>query len=345
MRLTRVYVEAPLAAGKRVVIEGSAANHITRVLRLRSWRLDHACSMGLGRRVRRSDREFRKDCRAGGREGASASVERESPLSLDARARHFSRRAHGLDHPEGHGAGRIPHRAADHRAQRRAPGLETGGAESAALARESPSPPASSVVATACRKWQRRRTCSSCSAARMRRVRRACCSHRPATLRIDEVAAGAAGVTVLIGPEGGLTETEHETAIALRLHAGAHGPARVANGDGGYRRSDDTPARLRGLVGIDHEIRRHRTAGAGAGRPHRPRDLGREAAATGRPGAGHRHAAEDARRDRARAADRDLVPRLPAVSGKTPQIFIAWPAKLVLPARAARRAGRRARHA
>jgi 16S rRNA (uracil1498-N3)-methyltransferase len=36
MRLTRVYVEAKVATGKRLVVEGSAANHITRVLRLRS---------------------------------------------------------------------------------------------------------------------------------------------------------------------------------------------------------------------------------------------------------------------------------------------------------------------
>jgi 16S rRNA (uracil1498-N3)-methyltransferase len=35
MRLTRVYVEAPLAPGEKVAIEGGAANHITRVLRLR----------------------------------------------------------------------------------------------------------------------------------------------------------------------------------------------------------------------------------------------------------------------------------------------------------------------
>lgn len=35
MRLTRVFVEEKLAAGKRCVLEGSAANHIMRVLRLR----------------------------------------------------------------------------------------------------------------------------------------------------------------------------------------------------------------------------------------------------------------------------------------------------------------------
>ena len=36
MRLTRVYVDEPVTAGKRLVIEGSAANRIARVLRLRS---------------------------------------------------------------------------------------------------------------------------------------------------------------------------------------------------------------------------------------------------------------------------------------------------------------------
>ena len=36
MRLTRVYVEAPVTPGKPLVVEGTAANHITRVLRLRS---------------------------------------------------------------------------------------------------------------------------------------------------------------------------------------------------------------------------------------------------------------------------------------------------------------------
>jgi 16S rRNA (uracil1498-N3)-methyltransferase len=34
MRLTRVYVEAPLEPGERVTLAGSAAGHLTRVLRL-----------------------------------------------------------------------------------------------------------------------------------------------------------------------------------------------------------------------------------------------------------------------------------------------------------------------
>src|SRR2546423_15478412 len=35
MRVTRVYVDAPLAAGSRVTLQGAAASHVTRVLRLR----------------------------------------------------------------------------------------------------------------------------------------------------------------------------------------------------------------------------------------------------------------------------------------------------------------------
>src|SRR5689334_5986685 len=35
MRLTRVYVDAPVSAGKPLLLEGSAANHVARVLRLR----------------------------------------------------------------------------------------------------------------------------------------------------------------------------------------------------------------------------------------------------------------------------------------------------------------------
>ena len=36
MRLTRVHVEAPLAAGARLVLPEQAAAHVTRVLRLRA---------------------------------------------------------------------------------------------------------------------------------------------------------------------------------------------------------------------------------------------------------------------------------------------------------------------
>src|SRR6201999_2745620 len=76
----RVFVVAPVAAGKRLVVEGSAANHITRVLRLRSG---DALTIfdGSGGEFAARIEEFRKEyvlvCVAEHR-----TLDRESPLSL-----------------------------------------------------------------------------------------------------------------------------------------------------------------------------------------------------------------------------------------------------------------------
>ena len=80
MRLTRVYVEAPVTAGKRVVVEGSAANHITRVLRLRSG---DALTVfdGSGGEFGARIEEFRKDAVVVAVE-EHRPLDRESPLTL-----------------------------------------------------------------------------------------------------------------------------------------------------------------------------------------------------------------------------------------------------------------------
>ena len=80
MRLTRVYVAAPIAAGKRLVVEGSAANHITRVLRLRSG---DALTVfdGRGGEFGARIEEFRKDSVVVAVEDHRP-LERESPLRL-----------------------------------------------------------------------------------------------------------------------------------------------------------------------------------------------------------------------------------------------------------------------
>lgn len=80
MRLTRVHVPGPLAAGSRHTIEGDAANHITRVLRLRSG---DPLTLFDGHGTEHSARieAFRKSAvivAVGDREPA----DRESPLSL-----------------------------------------------------------------------------------------------------------------------------------------------------------------------------------------------------------------------------------------------------------------------
>ena len=55
------------------------------------------------------------------------------------------------------------------------------------------------------------------------------------------------GVTVLIGPEGGLTETEQEEPVCAGFQSRALGPSRAAHGDRGHRRPDPPPALLRRL--------------------------------------------------------------------------------------------------
>ena len=80
MRLTRVYVEAPVATGKRLVVEGSAANHITRVLRLRSGDLLTVFD-GSGGEFGARIEEFRKDSVVLTVE-EHRPLDRESPLPL-----------------------------------------------------------------------------------------------------------------------------------------------------------------------------------------------------------------------------------------------------------------------
>jgi 16S rRNA (uracil1498-N3)-methyltransferase len=80
MRLTRVHVDAPVTAGKRLVVDGSAANHITRVLRLRSG---DALTVfdGSGGEFGARIEEFRKDSVVVTVE-EHRPLDRESPLSL-----------------------------------------------------------------------------------------------------------------------------------------------------------------------------------------------------------------------------------------------------------------------
>ncbi len=80
MRLTRVYVDAPLAAGTRVTLAAGAARHVTRVLRLR---VGEALTLfnGSGGEYAGSIEQSQ-----GGRVavaiGAQRAIERESPLAL-----------------------------------------------------------------------------------------------------------------------------------------------------------------------------------------------------------------------------------------------------------------------
>jgi 16S rRNA (uracil1498-N3)-methyltransferase len=80
MRLTRVYVERPVTPGKPFVLEGSAANHITRVLRLRSGDALIVFD-GTGGEFGARVEEFRKESVLVAVEEHRA-LDRESPLPL-----------------------------------------------------------------------------------------------------------------------------------------------------------------------------------------------------------------------------------------------------------------------
>ncbi len=80
MRLTRVYVDAPLTAGTRVTLERGAASHVTRVLRLR---VGEALTVfnGAGGEYAASIEQAQAG-RVAVAIGEQRAIERESPLTL-----------------------------------------------------------------------------------------------------------------------------------------------------------------------------------------------------------------------------------------------------------------------
>jgi 16S rRNA (uracil1498-N3)-methyltransferase len=209
MRLTRVHVEAPLASGKRVAVEGSAANHIMRVLRLRAG---DAVTLfnGNGAEFAASIQEFRKDFVVVEVKEERA-VDRESPLSITL----------GQGISRGERMDWILQKA-----------TELGGTRIVPVATER------SVVRLDAKQAEKKlqhwrgiaiAACEQCgrnkvpeitlptdifefvgSAAGSTATRLLLSPTSDAS--IDEVCVDAAGVTLLIGPEGGLTEDEREVA-------------------------------------------------------------------------------------------------------------------------------------
>jgi 16S rRNA (uracil1498-N3)-methyltransferase len=80
MRLTRVYVEGPLLAGKRVKLEGGAASHVTRVLRLRVGAALTVFDGTGGEHEASIDKAHAGEVIVA--VGERAAIERESPLHL-----------------------------------------------------------------------------------------------------------------------------------------------------------------------------------------------------------------------------------------------------------------------
>lgn len=217
--MTRVYVESPVAAGKRVVVEGSAANHIARVLRLRSG---DALTVfdGSGGEFGARIEEFRKEAVVVTVE-EHRPLDRESPLPLTLiqgisrgeRMDWVIQKATEL------GASRIVPvftkrsvvRLDEKQAQRK---LQHWRA----------------IAVAACEQCGRNRIPDLAApldffdALHLDSTPTRLLLSPTGDLRIDDLKDVGTGITVLIGPEGGLEDIEQESAIAAGFQAVRLGP-------------------------------------------------------------------------------------------------------------------------
>ena len=221
MRLTRVYVETPLSAGRQVQLEGSAANHIMRVLRLR---IGDALTVfdGNGGEFGARVEALRKDAVVVN-VGEHCAVERESPLWLTL--------AQGVS--RGERMDWVVQKATELGASRLVPVFTKR-----------------SVVRLDERQAERKllhwravaiAACEQCGRNRIPEVAEPVDFFDVVTpdfgqgstrlllspsgdMSIEDLTDVGGGVTVLIGPEGGLEDVEQETAVAAGFRAVRMGP-------------------------------------------------------------------------------------------------------------------------
>jgi len=210
VRVTRVYVDAALAPGARVVLEGSAASHVTRVLRLRPGDAltlfngqggEHAGSI--------------EKSQAGSVTvaiGEPCALERESPLSLTL--------AQGVS--RGERMDLVVQKATELGVSALVPVLTER-----SVVRLDPQQAARKVAhwraiaIAACEQSGRNRVPAVATPLALREftglARSASAGARVllspgAALRLDDVPPPVTDITVLIGPEGGLTDSEQDLA-------------------------------------------------------------------------------------------------------------------------------------
>ena len=220
MRLTRVYVDAVLEPGARLTLTGGAAGHLTRVLRLRP---KAALKLFNGR-----GGEFRASIeRAQGSKvtvaiGEYEPIERESPFPLTL--------AQGVS--RGERMDLVVQKATELGVARLVPLLTE---RSIVRLDEEQSDRKSShwraIAIAACEQCGRNRLPEVGLPAQLREFLRQPCGDSVRLLlsplarqRIGDVPRPARGVTVLIGPEGGLSDAEQEDALTAGFIAVNLGP-------------------------------------------------------------------------------------------------------------------------
>ena len=220
MRLTRVYVDAVLESGAQLILTGSAASHLTRVLRLRP---KAALTLFNGRggeyaasieRVQRSEVQVAI--------GAHEPIERESPFPLTL--------AQGVS--RGERMDLVVQKATELGVARLVPLLTE---RSIVRLDEEQSDRKSShwraVAIAACEQCGRNRLPEVALPMQLREFLRQPAGDSvrlllspSATRRIEDVPRPAAGATVLIGPEGGLADEEQQLAEGAGYTAVNLGP-------------------------------------------------------------------------------------------------------------------------
>jgi 16S rRNA (uracil1498-N3)-methyltransferase len=221
MRLTRVYVDAPLAPGAQITLVGNAASHITRVLRLRVGQTLTLFNGQGGEYLATIDRAH------GGEVSVSASehaaIERESPFPLTL--------AQGVS--RGERMDLVVQKATELGVTRLIPLLtERSVVRLDAQQADRKFNHWRAVAIAACEQCGRNRLPEVSLPAQLREFLRQPAAGRgtqlllspEATHRIEDVPRPEAGATVLIGPEGGLADEEQQDALAAGFIAVRLGP-------------------------------------------------------------------------------------------------------------------------
>ena len=208
MRLTRVYLDAPLEAGGRVALTGSAARHLTRVLRLRPGQALTLFNGGGGEYAATIEAVHGEKVEVA--VGQAQALERESPLALTL--------AQGVS--RGERMDLVVQKATELGASSIVPLLT----ERSVVRLSAPQAARKlehwrAIAIAACEQSGRNRLPKVLSPVPLAEFLRQGASGSRLLLsptgstRIQDVPTPVSSVTVLIGPEGGLTDDEQQAAV------------------------------------------------------------------------------------------------------------------------------------
>jgi len=215
VRLTRIYVDSPLEPGACITLRGGAASHVTRVLRLRVGQALTLFNGHGGEHVASIDRSQGGEVTVA--VGEHRPIERESPLPLTL--------AQGVS--RGERMDLVVQKATELGVSRLVPVLtERSVVRLDARQADRKSNHWRAIAIAACQQCGRNRLPEVTPPAQLREFLRQAAGDRAglllspgAALRIEDVPRPRNGVTVLIGPEGGLSDAEQEDAQAAGFTA------------------------------------------------------------------------------------------------------------------------------